>query len=728
MKKAFLLSIVILLSALPSIAQEKVPYAYEVRIDGYYTNGDYVDLTKESISERTILLYPPIDLSEGGTYKWGNITLYIRKNETAVYQYGYVGEGPIGAVTKIEYEAVLLLELSFYDTIEEKSYEPELFAFECEIDGEKLLLDEPLKLGDDGKPEENAEIMLEGEKEEYYVKKGSIKVYEDEACTKEVGTLISGYRVRSEDVIEVHVKLSTTGEPVQQALVRFGDNIKETDAFGKCSFSAPFVEDIEAHYIEASKEYGTNTTVRRSIYGKSDYPVVVIPYDLSEPSEVLAWLGHFALTQEAQAMYEAAEILGEWGADLGTEGVTVWSNIFGPKGGSLAKFIRDFPQFMVDRGKALEATQNMLDTIWALFTLVPAFVLASPQLLQTAPMRMLQFWPALFINLDLVLDGISQLVIDLGVFMTSLGPSVLMLLPDIFNQIPEAAPQFLNTFVMALQALLEILPAAAQYVPAIIAALPAFGTQMLQALFYNAPGIIDVLMSESYNTIKNLFRSWPMFPIGCITGLLAVAPALMSLPAYPVYSVVAHTLENFFGSLSTYMQQLREMPSQLLDSCIGVFRIPGFIPNCLLGMGWAAFFSFWFLPVLLISAIGIIIAMLPALLLSMSIWAVPLTAIAMVMCGPLCWPLDVVLGLWMILSAALSWLLTVPATLGDMIDEFFLRAAQVFKLIGYPIGWIKEGVEEITGMLGGVEDELEALGDQIDFERMLRTLGAIIGA
>jgi len=38
-----------------------------------------------------------------------------------------------------------------------------------------------------------------------------------------------------------------------------------------------------------------------------------------------------------------------------------------------------------------------------------------------------------------VLDGISQMVIDLGVFMTSLGPSVLMLMPEFFAKIPAAS-------------------------------------------------------------------------------------------------------------------------------------------------------------------------------------------------------------------------------------------------------------------------------------------------
>jgi hypothetical protein len=80
--------------------------------------------------------------------------------------------------------------------------------------------------------------------------------------------------VRSGDTIEVSVRLSTTGELVQQAIVRFDGSTRETDAFGGCSFTAPFVEETEERvYVEVSKEYGTNTTVRRSIYGKSLYPV-----------------------------------------------------------------------------------------------------------------------------------------------------------------------------------------------------------------------------------------------------------------------------------------------------------------------------------------------------------------------------------------------------------------------------------------------------------------------
>jgi len=260
---------------------------------------------------------------------------------------------------------------------------------------------------------------------------------------------------------------------------------------------------------------------------------------------------------------------------------------------------------------------------------------------------------------------------------------------------------------------------------------------MLQAMFYNAPAIIDVLMSESLKTTKNLFRSWPMFPIGVITGLLAVAPAIMLLPAYPVYSLIGHSLEAFTSSLSGYMQDFRAMPSQLLDSILGVFRIPGFALNFGLSMLWAGFFSILFWPVLLISAIGILLALFPAILLFISLVMVPITAIAMVMFGPFSWPLDFVLGLWMILSAALAWLLTVPDTLGDMISEFFKRATQVFQLIGYPIGWILDGIDQITGKLGGVEGQMGDLAGvfesiigggegQVNLEQIMSALAGMI--
>jgi len=209
------------------------------------------------------------------------------------------------------------------------------------------------------------------------------------------GTL-SGERqeVKTEGDVPVKVTLGGTNEPVNNATVSWAGLEGTTDAFGGFTFTAPFRES-EKNYgpVEAIKVYSQGS-IERSAYGASKYDIVVVPYDLSNPEELLAWWGHFALTAEAQDMYAVSEILGEWGANLGTEGVTVWSNIFGPKGGSLAKFIKGFPQFMVDRGAAMEATKNMLSTIWALFTLLPAFVLAMPQLLQTAPMRMLQFWPA----------------------------------------------------------------------------------------------------------------------------------------------------------------------------------------------------------------------------------------------------------------------------------------------------------------------------------------------
>jgi hypothetical protein len=553
-----------------------------------------------------------------------------------------------------------------------------------------------------------------------------------------VGALSGGRQeVKTEDDVAVKVTLSGTNEPVNNATVSWAGLEGTTDAFGGFTFTAPFRES-EKNYgpVEAIKVY-KQEGIERSAYGASAYDIVVVPYDLSNPEELLAWWGHFALTAEAQDMYAVSEILGDWGANLGTEGVTVWSNIFGPKGGSLAKFIRGFPQFMVDRGAAMEATKNMLSTIWALFTLLPALVLAMPQLLQTAPMRMLQFWPALFINLDIVLDGISQMVIDLGVFMTSLGPSVLMLMPELFAKIPAAVPRIMSTAVMTLQAILQIIPAVAQYLPASIAALPAFGTQMLQAMFYNAPAIIDVLMSESFSTIKNLFRSWPMFPIGVITGLLAVAPAIMLLPAYPVYSLLGHSLEAFTSSLSGYMQDFREMPSQLLESVLGVFRVPGFALNFVIGIAWAGFFSIWFWPVLFMSAIGILLALFPAILLFISIVMVPVTAIAMVLFPPLSWLLDFVLGLWMILSAAAAWLVTVPSTLGDMISEFFKRATQVFELIGYPIGWILDGINQITGELGGVEGKMGDLAGvfesiigsgegQVNLEQIVSALAGMI--
>jgi hypothetical protein len=186
-KGVLFLSIAILLSAVPCGAQ--TTYAYEVRIDRYYKDAKWIDLSKESIDERTVLLYPPIDLSEGGTFRWKDITFYIRNNDMEVYQWGHVGEGPVGVVTELQEKAVLLLELSFYDTIEEKGYGPELFAFECSLDGERHPLDEPLGMGDDGKPENAEEIEVGGQS--FYVNKGDIKVYEDKNYTKERGELLA---------------------------------------------------------------------------------------------------------------------------------------------------------------------------------------------------------------------------------------------------------------------------------------------------------------------------------------------------------------------------------------------------------------------------------------------------------------------------------------------------------------------------------------------------------
>jgi len=568
-----------------------------------------------------------------------------------------------------------------------------------------------------------------------------------------VGKFTAGrYEVKTEDEFDVQVTLKDTGEPVNNATVSWAGKEVTTDSFGWVTLKAPFVEsEKDKKKVEAAKVY-QQESVQRSAYGASAYPITVLPYDLTNSEDFLAWWSHFALTEEAQAMYTAAEILGDWGANLGKDGVTVWSNVFGAKGGSLAKFIKGFPQFMVDRGAAIEATKNMLDTLWALFTLLPAFVLATPQLLQTMPMRMLQFWPVLFINLDKVLSGVSDMVIDLGVFMTSLAPSVLLLLPEIFNRLPEIGPNAMNIVLTSFELFVQMIPALSQYLPAAIAAIPAFYIQMLMALFFNAPAIISTAMGESFDTITKLFRSWPLFPAGIAAGILAVAPAMMMLPSMAPLRLAGRTLENTVGALSTWMQQLRAAPSQLLDP---ILHALGTNPATLaaryvLTFGYCGITSAALCIPISVAKFALFVALLPlsilaAILLSVPVWAmmlvlplpVPLLLwidtgvklafsciiglFGIVSCTPtewvscvaflgalfeltcsivafpclICVPSQLLWAGWMLLSTIAAFVVEVPSVIGDMIGEVAKRCTQICTIPGYAVGWCFQGVLDI---------------------------------
>jgi hypothetical protein len=597
--------------------------------------------------------------------------------------------------------AKLVVELSFTDVITGGGYGPDVYAFQYKIGGGgKTWLSEPYELGEDGKPAADGTITIDDTT--YYLKKGDLTLYSDAERTQKAGELTTvGYYVRTEDEVYATVTLSTTGEPVNNATVSWVGDPQTTDAFGETgAFVAPFRESPKNYgTVRAAKEYGTNTTVKRSVFGESKYPIIVWPYDLSEASEFLAWWGHFALTAEAQAMYEAAEILGEWGANLGTEGVTVWSNIFGPKGGSLAKFIKGFPQFMVDRGAAIEATKNMLDTIWALFTLLPAFVLASPQLLQTLPMRMLQFWPVLFINLDKVLNGISDMVIDLGVFMTSLAPSILLLLPEIFERLPEIGPNAMNIVLTSFELFVQVIPALSQYLPAAIAAIPAFYIQMLMALFFNAPAIISTAMGESFDTITKLFRSWPLFPAGIAAGILAVAPALMMLPSLAPLVLLGRTLENTVGALSSWMESLREAPSELLDPILHALGTnPATLgARYLIVLGYCLGTSFLFAPAILITMFVLGIAMTPLILLMLALLLAPVFALLMfVPVVGWCW--DIIWACWMAVSTIAAFAVTLPSTCGDILDYTANRIFQICTIPGYACGWFLQGILDVLSI------------------------------
>jgi hypothetical protein len=506
------------------------------------------------------------------------------------------------------------------------------------------------------------------------------------------------HEIKTDGDFWVLVTLEETGEPVNEATVRWNGNQVTTDPFGWCNLVAPFVEK-EKNYgsVEAAKVY-KQAGIERSAYGRSEYPVVVIPYDLSKPGEFLGWWSHFVLTEEAQAMYTAAEVLGDW---------QNWGAIFGAKGGNLAKFIKEFPQFMVDRGKALEATHNMLNTIWALFTLLPAFVLALPQLLKTAPMRIVQFWPALFINLPIFMDGISRMVIDMGVFMTSLAPSVLMLFPQIFEKLPNIGPNALNIVLTAVELFFDVIPALVQYGAAALAAIPAFLIQMLQALFYSAPDIFGVVLGETVKTVKNLFRSWPLFPAGIAAGILAVAPALMMLPAYAPFVLLGRTLENTVAALGDWGQQYRETPSKLLDPIVGAFRVPGVLPRYFIVGLYLGVTGLLLLPALVIALGALGLSMIPLILLTIAIGLAPVFALLMFV-PVVGWAWDVIWGMWMAASVIASFAATVPGKLVDILDYVVMRASIVLKMPGYAIGWLLQGILDIINInfLGYLKDIL----------------------
>ncbi|MDY6986145.1 MAG: hypothetical protein SVE93_07095, partial [Candidatus Thermoplasmatota archaeon] len=666
----------------PARAQEKrAVYASEVTIDGIVEKYKLPTL---------------ISMETGGTFVYNNTTYTIKPNDGAVYAAD--GTTQVGLVTQTKYYAIpeetdeLDVTVDMYHVVED-SWDPWYYLGDeptATINEETVALNFNVAKG---------EGSFEYDGTTYYYADKTI--YSDEDHEDEVGefTSIKGWAVHPDDEVYATVTLKGTEEPVGDATVRWVGDPQTTDVFGETgAFVAPFYDEIKKKgYVEATKEYGTNTTVKRSIYGRSEYRIYIVPFDLSQPGEFLAWWGQFALTEESQAMYEAAEVLGDWGANLSEDGVTVWSNIFGPKGGSLAEFIRSFPQFMVDRGAALEATQNMLDTIWAIFTLLPAFMLALPQLLQTAPMRMLQFWPVLFINLDLVLDGISQMVIDIGVFMTSLAPSVLLLLPDIFNRLPNIGPDAMNIVLTAFELFVQMIPALSQYLPAAIAAIPAFFMQMLMALFYNAPAIFSTVMDETFLTLKNLFRSWPLFPAGIAAGLLAVAPALMMLPSMAPLVLLGRTLENTAGALGDWMQSMREAPSVLLDPILHALGTnPAtlflrYLEVCAYCWG-TSICCFW--PAIGIAGIALCTSMQPLILLAIALALAPFFALLMFV-PVFGWIWDAIWAGWMAASAIASCAVTVPGTIADMLSYVLMRGFQVCTIPGYAVGWCLQGVFDV---------------------------------
>jgi hypothetical protein len=761
-------------------AQGRDVYASEVTFDPVLADSKPVEYKLPSL----------ISMEKGGNFTYKNETYTIKPNDGAVYG---KGDKAVGRVTETKYYTEpaeteeLVVDLYIYDSVAGKSYNGKeiVYAFRVQFNakapyvGEQKYIDEPFKVDPEGLPLADTTFTVEGE--EYSVKKGNTTVYG--ANDTVVGKLKVGYRARSGDLVDPAVTLKSTGESVDGAQVRWVGDPQTTNSFGECEFEAPFVESYKYYGpVEASKEYGSNETVKRSVYGSSKFGIYVVPYDLSNPEEFLAWWSHFALTEEAQAMYTAAEVLGEWGANL-SDDVTVWNNIFGAKGGSLAKFIKGFPQFMVDRGAAIEATKNMLDTIWALFTLLPAFVLATPQLLQTMPMRMLQFWPVLFINLDKVLNGVSDMVIDLGVFMTSLAPSVLLLLPEIFNRLPEIGPNAMNIVLTSFELFVQMIPALSQYLPAAIAAIPAFYIQMLMALFFNAPAIISTAMSESFDTITKLFRSWPLFPAGIAAGILAVAPAMMMLPSMAPLRLAGRTLENTVGALSTWMQQLRAAPSQLLDPILYAFGTnpATLVVRYLMVFGYCGITSAMLCLPITIAKFALSVALLPlsilaAILLSVPAWAmmlvlpVPVPVLlwidtgvkltvscitglfGIVSCTPTEWvsctaflgalfeltcsivafpclclvPSQLLWAGWMALSTIAAFVVEVPSAIGDMISEVAKRCTQICTIPGYAVGWCFQGVLDIL-QLGCVKSVLDMTKEiSAEIPEIMKYIGPIV--
>ena len=568
---------------------------------------------------------------------------------------------------------------------------------------------------------------------------------------------LSGARqeVKTEGKVPIKVTLEGTTEPVNSATVRWAELKDETNPFGEVTLKAPFITSSKDYgQVEAVKVY-KQESIQRSAYGKSKYPIVVVPYDLSIAEEFVSWSKHYALTKEAQAMYEVAEVLGDW---------QNWKAIFGSKGGNLATFIKGFPQFMVNRGAAMEATRNMLDTIWALFALMPAIVLALPSLLETAPMRMLQFWPAFVINLPIFLDGISNMVIDLGVFMTSLAPSVLILLPELFESLPNIVPNSVDTVMTSVELFFDIIPPLSKYLPAALAAIPASLIQLLQAFYYSATDIFIVAWDETLATIENLFRSWPLFPAGMAAGVLAVAPALMMLPTLAPVVLIGKTAENTAAALGDWRQTFLEMPSRLLDS---VVKAMGTNPATMVGryllvLAYVATSVIWLLPSIVVASWALIIGLFPIELLAFVLIAAPafaflsfipfigipialglMVAVAISVCtllGPLILatiivgPPGLILGLftgwteqliwagWMAASVFASFAAMVPGAIFDLLKATARSALWIFTLPGYAIGWFFAGIldvlEEvippfieniIASLLGSLEVELGSI-------------------
>jgi len=661
-----------------------------------------------------------INMETGGSFTYGGVKYTIKPNDGAVYD--ATGTTQVGLVTQTRYYT---LSEGPRETSLDVYVDLPVYYTSATIEGGPKAGTYDVHVGPDDTTVTIAGIV-------FNIAGTSLSGKETDAEGNTItytGTLSGGrYEVKTEEDFSVQVTLSATGEPVNNATVAWDDQEVQTDPFGWATLTAPFVESEEDYgSVEAIKVY-EQESIERSAYGASEYPIYVVPYDLYVPDEFLAWWSHFALTEESQAMYEAAEILGDWGANL-SEDVTVWSNIFGPKGGSLAEFIRGFPQFMVDRGAALEATKNMLDTIWALFTLLPAFVLALPALLQTAPMRMLQFWPALFTNLDLVLTGISQMVIDLGVFMMSLAPSVLMLLPEMFERLPNIGPEAMNIVLTAVELFVQIIPALSQYLPAAIAAIPAFFIQMLIALFFNAVAIFSTAADETIATLKNLFRSWPLFPAGIAAGILAVAPALMMLPSLAPLVLIGRAIENSAGALGEWMQSLREMPSTMLDPILHAFGTnpATLVLRYVLVFGYCGVTSFLFLPAIGIAIFALGLSLIPLGILTISLALAPFAALLMFV--PIVgWIWDIIWAAWMSLSVIASWAVTVPGTLADALEYLVMRATQVCTMPGYAVGWCLQGVLDIVE-IGFVEDLTNMLKDIVaKFPEIIAYIQPIINA